>query len=135
MTQYLLDTDTFIYLLKHDRSVEQRAHAVGDGAIALSAITAAEVLHGAYFSTNPAQSLTETRALLGRFVVIPLDTPIADAFGRIKAELRRLGQVLADFDLLIGATVVVHNRTLVTHNTKHFLRVAPFGLSLEDWKT
>ena len=34
-------------------------------------------------------------------------------------------------DLLIGATALVHDLTLVTHNTRHYTNVP--GLSQADW--
>lgn len=135
MSSYLLDTDIFVYLLKHDQRVEAHTIAVGAGAIGISVITVAEVLHGAYFSVNPAQSLQVTQQLVSQYSVIELDTVIADKFGEIKAALRRQGQILADFDLLIGATAIVTGRTLVTNNTKHFQRLDAFGLTLENWKS
>ncbi len=135
MTRYLLDTDRFIFLLKHEPSVEAKALATGMGLIAVSAVTVAEALHGAYYSANPAASLLSTRALAGQLAVIDLDVAIADKFGEIKADLRRKGLVIADFDLLIGATAIVAGRTLVTNNTRHFLRLSAYGLVLENWKT
>src|SRR5690242_10097570 len=116
MTEYLLDTDSFIFLLKHEPSVEAKALATGMHRIAVSAITVAEVLHGAYYSADPAASLLLTRALIGQLSVIDLGSAIADKFGEIKAELRRHGLLLADFDRLIGATAIVASRTLVTNN-------------------
>ena len=135
MTDYLLDTDTFIYLLKHDTHVEVSLRAVGADAVALSVITVAEVLHGAYYSANPTDSLRETRALINNFTVIPLDAAIADLFGQIKTSLRRNGQILPDFDLLIGATAIATERTLVSNNTQHFRRLQPLGLALTNWKS
>jgi tRNA(fMet)-specific endonuclease VapC len=38
-----------------------------------------------------------------------------------------------DFDILIGATAIVHGLTLVTNNTRHFENIS--GLALEDWST
>jgi tRNA(fMet)-specific endonuclease VapC len=32
---------------------------------------------------------------------------------------------------MIATTAIVHGLTLVTHNTRHFVRVP--GLALEDW--
>jgi tRNA(fMet)-specific endonuclease VapC len=135
MTEYLLDTDTLIYLLKHEPRVEASLCVVGSEAVALSAVTVAEVLHGAYYSADPANSLQETRALIKQFTVIPLDEAIADTFARIKTNLRRSGQILADFDLLIGATAIASRRTLVSNNTQHFQRLQPLGLALINWKS
>jgi predicted nucleic acid-binding protein len=72
--------------------------------------------------------------LIAKYAVIDLDTPIADKFGEIKTNLRRAGFILADFDLLIGATAIATARTLVTNNTKHFQRLATYGLTLENWR-
>jgi hypothetical protein len=47
-------------LLKREPKVESRAQAVGFTDLALSVITVAEVLHGAYFSANPSHSLAMT---------------------------------------------------------------------------
>lgn len=133
MSDYLLDTDTFIFLLKHHPTVEAKARAVGMGRLALSAVSVTEVLHGAYYSANPSASLMAIRALIAQLAVITLDQAIADKFGEIKADLRRQGQILADFDLLIGATALVAGRILVTNNTKHFQRLGAYGLVIENW--
>lgn len=135
MTDYLLDTDTFIYLLKRDPRVEANLRAVGAHVVALSVITVAEVLHGAYYSANPTDSLRETRALINQFTVVSLDEAIADLFGQIKTTLRRSGQILADFDVLIGATAIATGRVLVSNNMQHFRRLQPLGLSLINWKS
>lgn len=49
----------------------------------------------------------------------------------MKAELRRRGQPVADFDLLIASVTLAENRILVTNNTRHYERIA--GLQLENW--
>lgn len=52
-------------------------------------------------------------------------------FAAEKARLAKAGQIIPDFDLLIGTTAIVHGMTLVTNNTKHFQRLK--GIELEDW--
>jgi tRNA(fMet)-specific endonuclease VapC len=47
------------------------------------------------------------------------------------AELRARGQLIEDADLLIAAVALVHDMTLVTHNTAHFTRIT--GLQVDDW--
>ena len=45
--------------------------------------------------------------------------------------VRRLGTPIGSFDLLIAATVLAHDATLVTNNTRKLARVP--GLKLENW--
>lgn len=134
MTQYLLDTDTLIFLLKHQPAVEARARQAGMQLLALSAVTVAEVLYGAHASSNPARSLQETWALVRQFGnIIDMDTRVADKFGEIKTDLRRQGLLIADFDLLTGAPALVSQCMLVTNNQRHFQRLAIYGLHLDNW--
>jgi predicted nucleic acid-binding protein len=63
--------------------------------------------------------------------VIDFDVPCAERFGKTRADLRRCGLEVKTVDLIIAATALVHNLTLVTHNTKDFQNVP--GLRLEDW--
>ena len=62
--------------------------------------------------------------------VIDVTDPIAEAFGKIRAGLRRQGNLIADMDLLIAATALVHDLTLLTGNTRHVARVP--GLRLQQ---
>lgn len=133
MSLYLLDTDSFIFLLKHQAKIETKVNTVGYASIAIPVVTVAEVLHGAYYTANPASGLLQTRTLMAHFATIDLDTAIADRFAAIKADLRRLGQAIADFDTLIGATGIVTDRTVVTNNLAHFQRLASYGLAIENW--
>ena len=42
----------------------------------------------------------------------------------IAAELRARGQLIEDVDLLIAAMALIHDMTLVAHNTPHFIRIS-----------
>lgn len=72
---------------------------------------------------------------MSQFAFVDLDATIANKFGEVKADLRRQGQILAGFDLLIGATALATNRVLVSNNTSHFQRMTAYGLMLENWTT
>lgn len=52
-------------------------------------------------------------------------------FAELKADLKLKGTPIDDFDLLIGATAITNNLTLVTDNTKHFSRIEK--LKQENW--
>jgi tRNA(fMet)-specific endonuclease VapC len=68
---------------------------------------------------------------LSRLQILDVDEAIAARYGVLKADLQRQGQVIADFDLLIAATALVHGLKLVTHNRRDFERIP--GLVLDDW--
>jgi len=55
--------------------------------------------------------------------ILAVSDEIAKNFGMIRSQLRKRGQIIEDLDLLIGATCLTHNLTLVTLNLKHFKRI------------
>lgn len=63
--------------------------------------------------------------------VVALDQRIANTAAQIYQTLAARGELIPDADLLIAATAITHDLTLVTHNTQHFSRIN--ALRLEDW--
>lgn len=55
--------------------------------------------------------------------VLPIDKRIVTQYITIKLALEEKGVKLQDFDLLIAATAIEHDLTLVTGNKKHFNRI------------
>jgi hypothetical protein len=51
-------------------------------------------------------------------------------FGRERGRLRAAGLTIGDFDLLIAATALQYDLTLLTNNRRHFERVE--GLRIES---
>ncbi len=52
-----------------------------------------------------------------------LDDEIMFRFAEIRSSLRKSGQLIPDFDLLVGATALRHNLTVLTSNYKHLQRI------------
>jgi predicted nucleic acid-binding protein len=52
--------------------------------------------------------------------VVPIDQQVCDLFGKERGRLRASKQLIGDFDLLVGATALRHNLTLLTNNRRHF---------------
>lgn len=128
---YLVDTDTCIYWLNGRQSVRDRFLAVGRTQIAICVITVAKLYYGAYNSNRLAQNLDRATRFIEQLSVLPLNDSALRYFGRLKAELRRIGQPLDNFDLLIASVALAENRTLVTNNTRHYDRIPE--LRLENW--
>jgi tRNA(fMet)-specific endonuclease VapC len=71
--------------------------------------------------------------LLVDVVVLDFDTACAEQFGKTRANLLRQGISVPTADLMIGSVAMVHDLTLVTHNTADFRNIP--GLRLDDWLT
>ena len=63
------------------------------------------------------------REFLLSFEVVELDIEICRIFARERGRLRAAGMLIKDFDLLIGASALRHNLTLLTNNRNHFGRM------------
>jgi tRNA(fMet)-specific endonuclease VapC len=128
---YLLDTDTCIYWIKDINSVRNKVREIGWEKIYICSITVAELYFGAYNSQRVAENLARAEDFIQNLPVVNLTTPALRKFGELKAELRRLGQPITEFDLLIASVALIENYILVTNNTRHYNRIP--GLQLENW--
>ncbi len=72
---------------------------------------------------NPQAHLQTFRQFLAPFPLLDLNEPIMERFAEIRSYLRRRGELISDFDLLIGATTLSYDLTLLTYNKRHFTRI------------
>lgn len=132
--RYLLDTNTcIVYLAGRSPVLEQRLLAQTEADIAVCAPVKAELYYGAARSRNPLAARALQDNFLGRFTSLPFDDAAANAYGRIRADLVSQGTPIGPNDLLIAAIAINQGLTLVTHNTREFVRVT--GLVIEDWES
>ena len=96
----------------------------------ISEITLAELKFGVANSEHKEKNQKALDDFLTGVKIIPIFHSL-DLYAIEKARLRKEGSPIDDFDILIGATAVTHNLTMVTNNTDHFKRIA--GIVLEDW--
>lgn len=122
MKQYLLDTNICIYLLKGQFNIHEKIKKVGVQNCFLSEITIAEMKFGIENSNRKKQNREKLKELQSLFNIIPI-LPSFDIYAREKSRLRKKGQIVDDFDLLIGATAIFNNLILVTRNIKHSERL------------
>lgn len=129
---YLLDTDICIYLLNgREPQVKRNADLAPRSEIAISALTMAEMLSGAARSEQPLQTYENQSAFFMHYPILPFDEAAARVYGRIDGYLKSRGLRIGPVDTQIAAIALVHNLTLVTHNTRHYRRVP--NLPIEDW--
>jgi tRNA(fMet)-specific endonuclease VapC len=130
---YLLDTNACIRVLNGSSTpliARMRSHAPSD--IRVSSVTRAELLYGARHSARVADNLRLLAAFFAPLVSLPFDDASAEHYGALRASRAAAGRPIGPNDLLIAATALAHDVTLVTHNLREFSRVA--GLKIEDWE-
>ena len=129
---FLLDTDT---CSAHMRRPAQLAHRFIQhiGQLAISSVTLAELYAGAYKHSQVNRLLSLIADLLQEVQVIDFDSACAHTFGQVRGTMWPHGFSFPTADLMIASTALVHNLTLVTHNTKDYQNIP--GLRLDDWLT
>jgi tRNA(fMet)-specific endonuclease VapC len=83
--------------------------------------------------SNPGPLLQNIADLLNDVQVLDFDHACAEEFGKVRGSLLQRGISVPTADLMIAAVALVHNLTLVTHNTADFQNIP--GLRLDDWLT
>ncbi|MBK7382850.1 MAG: PIN domain-containing protein [Flavobacteriales bacterium] len=126
---FLLDTNICIFLMKGIPLVSERTKAHAKDAMLISEVSLAELKYGVAKSERHAENSLALDRFQAGVQVLPI-RDVLDVFAAEKARLAKIGSMIADFDLLIGATAIYHNVTLVTNNTKHFERL--HGIDLAD---
>lgn len=127
---FLLDTDWVIDHLNSVKPITARLRQLQKAGLALSIVSVAELWEGVCFSRDPERSRSVLEDFLTGVVVLTLDEPICQRFGHLRGSLRRQGKLIGDFDLLIAATALQSNLTLLTNNRRHFENIE--GLRIES---
>lgn len=131
MKQYLLDTNAVVDLLRDNKGPVARHIAdVGISACAMCDITLYELYYGAYCSTNVSRNLEAVERLKSFIPIITSSDSFTEAAAQ-KARLRKDGQLIEDFDILIGCTAITTDRILVSDNDRHLGRLD--GVKMENW--
>jgi len=128
--KYLLDTNICAYFLNGKFNLEDKIDKVGFENCLVSEITIAELKYGIEKSTYKEKNRKTFTKFQTKFGILPI-FPALDIYAKEKARLKTKGKILDDFDLLIGATAIFNNLTLVTKNVSDFDRLE--GIKIEDW--
>ena len=130
---YLLDTNICIFLKnKKPVHVLEKLRSVLDAGVFLSSISVGELQYGVYNSIHIERNRISLTEFLAPFNILEFDDSDAEVFGKIRSELKRKGELIGPYDMLIAAQALARRLILVTNNTAEFCRVE--GLRIEDWK-
>jgi tRNA(fMet)-specific endonuclease VapC len=114
---FLLDTDICSAHLKRPSGLMHR-FLQHSGGWYIPTIVLGELYAWAYHRQNPASiiQLIEND-LLPDVAVLDFDSDCGKEFGKVRGHLLQKGISVSRVDLMIAAVALVHNMTLVTHNT------------------
>lgn len=127
-----LDTNILIAVQKREPEADSRyvaALAAGE-VLAVPSVVRYEARRS-LLAPLYTRRLNTLDSLLTFLPSLDFDQQAADIAASIYHQLGTTGQLIDEADLMIAATAVRYNATLVTRNTSHFQRIQ--GLRLLDW--
>ena len=129
---FLLDTNICIYAIngRHPR-LTKKLLSVHPSEILVSSITVGEMEYGAAKSHWGERTRQIMHAFLANYDTLPFTEQDAALFGAFRAQLEAAGITIGVLDVMIAAQGVANGLTVVTHNTREFIRIP--GIKLEDW--
>ena len=133
MRRFLLDTGPAGDFVDRRRGVYERARqeVLRGNRIGIGIPVLAELAFGVERSASRDRNMRSLRATLGAWRLWPFDKKAAFEYGRLAAELRRIGRPMQQVDIMVAAIALsLGNCTVVTGDSD--LAAVP-GLAVEDW--
>lgn len=134
--RYVLDTTAFSAAMRKDAAVLDFLKSYRPGDIVTVPPVVAEIQFGIKRLDNSSKKYfllkSERDRLLSIINVLTWSAESSDNFGKIKADLERLGELIDDFDIAIAAIAMAHKCCVITANLGHFGRIR--NLESKSWK-
>ncbi len=129
--RYLLDTNAVsVWARQTSPRLLNRLLATPPADLCISVLVEHELRFG-FALTSGTRAEELTMRLLEVLPSIPFGSAEAQRAAYLRSRLSRLGKPIGPYDLLIAATALENQLTLVTQNLREFRRVE--GLVVEDW--
>ncbi|WP_236646461.1 type II toxin-antitoxin system VapC family toxin [Aristophania vespae] len=127
----MLDTNIVSELAQNPHGpVSHKIAEIGDDAICVSIITAAE-LHYGCAKKGSAKLTHQIEAILNSVKIMALDIPVDNQYGTIRTQLEASGHVISPHNLLVATQASALGAIVVTSNIEEFGKLE--GLKLENW--
>jgi tRNA(fMet)-specific endonuclease VapC len=128
---YLIDSHVVIdHLADVPEASDLLSKLAADG-IAMSIITYMEAFQGVTRSPHPEEAHRKFRSFAKSIPILPLSLAVAERCARLRETLRRENKRVNSraLDLLIAATALEYDLTLVTENSKDFKDIPDLPLT------
>lgn len=128
--KFLLDTNAVIAILNKKSNFIAKLKQYRPADFGIPAIVLFELYYGAEKSQRTEEDLANIERL--PFEIVPFSAIDARLYGKIRADLEKIGKPIGAYDVQIAAQAKSRNLTLITHNVKEFQRVD--DLAIQDWE-
>lgn len=128
----ILDSSEIIALERNRGAVESLVLGREDEPFAISVVTVAELLHGVERADSEIRKIKRqafVEKVIEMIPVLPFDIGVARIYAGIWANLVRRGFTVGAHDLIIAATAISLDYTVITANRRDFEKIE--GLRLE----
>ena len=128
----LIDSSVLIAAERGDLALDAFSARYGQEDMAISAVTASELLHGVHRARTPAQRHRRqafVEGLLAQLPVIAFDLTVARVHASLWADLAKRGVAVGERDLMISATAIARNYSVATRDERSFSKIP--GLSVQ----
>ena len=128
----ILDTTFLIDVLRGREDVTKRVEDLdARGSPFVSSVTVMELWEGIHLADATEAERAAVEELLTEIDEFPFDRECAMVAGRLSADLMTAGDPIDESDVMIAATGLVHDQSVVTRNVDHFERIS--GLSVVSY--
>jgi len=133
MRRYLLDTNMAGHVIEKRSGVDDRVREARrkGGRIGIGIPVLAELYYGVEFSSTREKNLQKMQRAISGWTIWPFEVKAAAEFGRLRAELRRLGRPMQVIDIMIGAIAFTLGDCIVVSSDSDLASVP--GLTVENW--
>ena len=126
----IVDASVFIHFERRGVPIDLSAWEPSEG-VFISVVTVSELLMGVHRADSDARRQRRSEfveAILAGVSVLDFTVAVARRHAQLYAELSQQGQLIGAHDMIIAATALYHNLSLLTDNVEEFSRVG--GLSV-----
>lgn len=115
----MLDTNICIYAIQHKpEQVFLRLQEHDPVEICISSVTYAELVHGVEKSKSIEKNRLALALLLANIEIISFDSLAAESYGKVRADLEKMGTPIDPLDMMIAGHAKALDYTVVTNNKK-----------------
>jgi len=128
----IFDTSEIIAMERNRQEVEAIVVAREDEPFGISVVTVAELLHGVERADTETRRINRqafVEKVIEFFPIFDFDVAVARIYARVWASLAKKGLTIGAHDLVIAATAISLNYTVVTTNIRDYGKIE--GLKLE----